>query len=56
MQQFALDSGAGLSLAIRPSLCRLLANKVNPEDFVSTFIPPNLTWMRAFEEMKRQES
>lgn len=54
MQQFALDSGAGLSLAeFAPAFVDYWQTKLTPEDFVSTFIPPNLTWMRAFEEMKK---
>lgn len=53
IQQFALDRGAGLSLSeFAPAFVSYWQSKLTPEEFVSTFIPADLTWMRAFEEMK----
>lgn len=52
MQQFILDSGEQLSLTEFASQFPIYwQEKLTPEKFVGTFIPPNLTWMHSFEEM-----
>lgn len=56
IQQFVLDGGDGLSL--REFQYRFVAywHERLPSDeiFVSRFIAPNLTWMRAYENMSRK--
>jgi len=55
IQKFVLDEGDGMSL--RDFSGRFVAywhEKLTDEEFVSRFIAPNMTWMRAYEKMKRE--
>jgi DEAD/DEAH box helicase domain-containing protein len=52
IQQFALDGGSGLSLEkFQNSFIEYWHSKLSNEEFVALFIPPNMTWMRAYEKM-----
>ncbi|WP_406037958.1 DEAD/DEAH box helicase [Succinimonas sp.] len=52
IQQYVINGGAGLSLEefIRGFISYWHGN-LDDEDFVSYFIAPNMTWMRAYEQM-----
>jgi DEAD/DEAH box helicase domain-containing protein len=55
IQRFALAEGNGLSLADFST--RFIAywhQRLSDEAFVSLFIGPNMTWMRAYEKMKAE--
>lgn len=53
IQQFALHEGDNLPLPeFASSFVDYWREELTPEEFVAKFIPPNLTWMKAFEQMK----
>lgn len=53
IQCFALEEGDGLSLAEFSAKCvDYWRSRLTDEQFVSLFIAPNMTWMRAYEKMK----
>lgn len=55
MQRFALAGGDGLSLdEFADGLVDYWRQHVTTEEFVSLFIPPNLTWRRAYERMQEE--
>ena len=55
IQQFVLNGGAGLNLEDFSSrFVEYWHDKLSREDFVSRFTAPNFTWMRAFENMKKE--
>ena len=55
IQQFVLDGGNGLSLRdFSDRFVDYWHEKLTDEEFVSCFIAPNMTWMRAYENMKRE--
>ena len=55
IQQFALDGGDSLPLSkFAPSFVDYWQDKLTPEEFVATFIPPNLTWRHPFERMQEE--
>ena len=52
MQKFALDKGEGLSIKEFASRFNdYWIDKMGIEKYISTFISPDMTWKRAFEEM-----
>lgn len=52
MQKFVLDGGDGLSIKEFASKFNdYWINKMGLETYISTFIAPDMTWKRAFEEM-----
>lgn len=52
MQKFALDGGEGLSIKdFASKFNEYWINKMGLETYISTFISPDMTWKRAFEEM-----
>jgi len=54
IQQFVLNGGAGLSLEdFSYRFVEYWRKELSSEAFVSRFTAPNLTWMRAFENMKK---
>jgi len=54
IQHFVLSGGAGLDLEeFSKQFVDYWHNKLSNEAFVSRFTAPNLTWMRAFENMKK---
>lgn len=53
MQSYVLNGGNGLSLNdFSEGFISYWHGKLSNEEFVSKFIAPNMTWMRAYEEMK----
>ena len=53
IQKFIRGGGSGLNLEdFSTQFLDYWHNKLTNEAFVSSFIAPNLTWMRAFESMK----
>ncbi len=55
IQRFALAEGSGLSLAEFSSrFIEYWHRHKSDEEFVSLFIAPNMTWMRAYEKMKSE--
>lgn len=55
IQRFALAEGDGLSLAdFSSKFTEYWHRKLSDEEFVSLFIAPNMTWMRAYEKMKTE--
>jgi DEAD/DEAH box helicase domain-containing protein len=55
IQKFVLDEGDGMSLRkFSDRFVTYWHEKLSDEEFVSRFIAPNMTWMRAFENMKRE--
>lgn len=55
IQQFALAEGNGLPLEVFASkFVEYWHNRLTNEEFVSLFIAPNMTWMRAYEKMKTE--
>lgn len=56
IQHFALAEGYGLSLAeFSAKFLDYWHRQLSDEEFVSLFIAPNMTWMRAYEKMKSEE-
>ena len=52
IQHYVQDGGARLNFAnFQQGFIRYWREKMSDEDFVSYFIPPNMTWMRAYEDM-----
>ncbi|HHV96805.1 MAG TPA: DEAD/DEAH box helicase [Clostridiaceae bacterium] len=52
IQQFALDKGKDLPLdEFQTRFIEYWHKKMTDEEFVSFFIAPNMTWMRAYEKM-----
>ncbi|MDR2752645.1 MAG: DEAD/DEAH box helicase, partial [Clostridiales bacterium] len=52
IQRFALDVGNGMSLnEFSNQFIAYWHSQLTPEEFVSRFIPPNLTWMASYETM-----
>lgn len=52
IQHYVQDGGAGQNFAdFQQDFIKYWHEKMTDEDFVSYFIPPNMTWMRAYEEM-----
>ena len=52
IQRFVNDGGAGLTFDVFASeFIKYWHSKMDDEDFISYFIAPNMTWMRAYEEM-----
>jgi DEAD/DEAH box helicase domain-containing protein len=57
IQHFVLDGGAGLDLdEFSQKFVEYWHEKLSNEQFVSRFAAPNLTWMRAFENMVKNEA
>ena len=57
IQRFVLEGGDGLSLNEFSKKCiDYWHSKYSDEEFVSRFIAPNMTWMRAYEKMKKKGS
>lgn len=55
IQCFALEEGEGLSLSeFSSKFIKYWHRRLSDEEFVSLFIAPNMTWMRAFEKMKTE--
>jgi len=55
IQRFAFAEGNGLSLSeFSSKFIKYWHNQLSDEEFVSIFIAPNITWMRAFEKMKAE--
>jgi DEAD/DEAH box helicase domain-containing protein len=55
IQKFVLDEGDGMNFReFEDRFVSYWHEKLSDEQFVSRFIAPNLTWMRAFENMKRE--
>ncbi|NCC68493.1 MAG: helicase, partial [Clostridia bacterium] len=55
IQRFVLDEGDGMSLKkFERRFVEYWHEKLSEEEFVSRFIAPNITWMRAYEKMKRE--
>jgi DEAD/DEAH box helicase domain-containing protein len=55
IQRFVLEGGDGLSLNEFSKKCiDYWHSKYSDEEFVSRFIAPNMTWMRAYEKMKNE--
>jgi DEAD/DEAH box helicase domain-containing protein len=55
IQRFALSEDKELSLDIfQPRFLRYWHGRMTDEEFVSLFIAPNMTWMRAYEKMKSE--
>lgn len=53
IQCFALEEGEGLSLTeFSTKFVEYWRRRLTDEQFVSLFIAPNMTWMRAYEKMK----
>ncbi|KSV16611.1 helicase [Dehalococcoides mccartyi] len=56
IQHFALDEGNGLSLAVfSDRFVEYWHRQKTDEEFISFFIAPNMTWMRAYEKMKSED-
>ncbi len=54
MQRFVLDGGDGLNLNdFSNGFIAYWHKELSNEEFVSRFIAPNMTWMRAYENMKK---
>lgn len=52
IQRYVQNGGAGLSLAdFMDGFIKYWHEQMTDEDFVSYFIAPNMTWMRAYEDM-----
>ena len=52
IQKYCNEFGAGKNLAeFQEGLIKYWHEHLTDEEFVSFFIPPNLTWKRAYEEM-----
>jgi DEAD/DEAH box helicase domain-containing protein len=52
MQRYAMNGGDGQSLAaFSKGFTEYWRKKLTPEEFVSSFIPPNMIWMNAYEDM-----
>ena len=50
-----MDEGQGLPLdEFQKRFIEYWHRKLTDEEFVSFFIAPNMTWMRAYEKMKRE--
>jgi DEAD/DEAH box helicase domain-containing protein len=57
IQQFVIDEGDGMSLReLQDRFVSYWHEKLTDEEFVSRFIAPNMAWMRAYENMKREGS
>ena len=57
IQTFALSNNAVLPLDIfQKNLIRYWRDRLTDEEFVSFFIAPNMTWMRAYERMLKEGS
>ena len=57
IQRFALSGGDGLALdEFVDGVVDYWHGQVSVEEFVTFFIPPNLTWCRAFEQMQEKVS
>lgn len=55
IQRFTMDEGQGLPLdEFQKRFIEYWHRKLTDEEFVSFFIAPNMTWMRAYEKMKRE--
>jgi DEAD/DEAH box helicase domain-containing protein len=55
IQRFALAEGNGLSLdEFSERFLEYWHHHLSDEEFVSLFIAPNMTWMRAYEKMKKE--
>jgi DEAD/DEAH box helicase domain-containing protein len=55
IQKFAIEQGNGLSLqAFSDHFVSYWHDHLSEEEFVSRFIAPNMTWMRAYENMKTE--
>ena len=53
IQRFSIEQGNGLSLnEFSNKFIDYWRSKYSDEEFVSRFIAPNMTWMRAYEKMK----
>ena len=54
VQRFALEVGDNLPLKrFVDELVTYWQNKLSREEFITLFIPPNLTWRRAYEQMQK---
>jgi DEAD/DEAH box helicase domain-containing protein len=54
IQKFAMGEGDGMSLQeFSDRFVAYWHEQLSSEEFVSRFIAPNMTWMRAYENMKR---
>ena len=52
MQRYCLEKGAGQNLQeFQDGFIRFWHDRMSDEEFVSYFIAPNMTWMRAYEDM-----
>ena len=55
IQAYVNDGGKGKSLAdFQTGFVEYWKSRMTDEEFVSNFIPPNLVWMKAFDEMKEK--
>ncbi|MDD2496869.1 MAG: DEAD/DEAH box helicase, partial [Desulfitobacteriaceae bacterium] len=55
IQQFTLEEGNSLSLTeFSERFIEYWHRRLSDEQFVGIFIPPNMTWMRAYEKMKTE--
>ncbi len=55
MQRYVMQSGAGKSLVdFQEGFLSYWHGEMTDEDFVGFFIAPNMTWKRAYEEMKEK--
>jgi DEAD/DEAH box helicase domain-containing protein len=55
IQRFASAEGNGMSLAeFSSKFIEYWHDHLSDEEFVSLFIGPNMTWMKAFEKMKKE--
>lgn len=56
IQRFAQEEGDGMSLAdFSTQFIAYWRARMSDEEFVSFFIAPNMTWMRAYEKMRTAE-
>ncbi len=54
LQQFVMESGAGMSLEDIPeAFIQYWSARKNQKEYITTFLPPNMSWFRDYEHLKK---